>query len=284
MGNDTIGRATLDGLIVKQDFISNGPLALHGIAVDENYIYWTSIGYSAIGRANLDGTQPNNFWIGNNPSIIEYPNGVTVSKTHIYWTNSHSTIGRANLDGSNPEVWITGQGLELTPPYGIGIHGDFIYWGNHFYGQIGRSKLDGNEYTPHWLETSQNVIYIVFSSYKYVFDGFFSPIDNLPTVNKANAGQAIPVKWKLTDKNGVPISDPASFKSITSYAVNCANFNGDPTSAVDEYAAGNSGLQYQGDGWWQFNWKTPKTYKGTCRTMKLTLDDGSVHTASFSFK
>ena len=50
----------------------------------------------------------------------------------------------------------------------------------------------------------------------YVFTGFFQPIDNLPTVNKANAGQTIPVKWRITDYNGVGISTPASFVSITS--------------------------------------------------------------------
>ena len=119
---------------------------------------------------------------------------------------------------------------------------------------------------------------------KYDFEGFLSPIDNLPTVNQAKAGQAIPVKWRITDKNGLPISDPASFINITSYRVDCSSFAGDPTNYVEEVAAGSSGLQYIGNGWWQFNWKTSKTYKGQCRTMKLTLDDKSEHTASFSFK
>jgi len=118
----------------------------------------------------------------------------------------------------------------------------------------------------------------------YTFKGFFSPIDNPPTVNKANAGQTIPVKWRLTDKNGLAVSDPASFKSLTSYGVNCATFGGATTDEVEEYAAGSSGLQYKGDGWWQYNWKTAKAYSGTCRTMKLTLGDNSVYTASFSFK
>ena len=118
----------------------------------------------------------------------------------------------------------------------------------------------------------------------YTFDGFLSPIENSPVVNKATAGQAIPVKWRITDKKGLPIADPKSFVNITSYSVNCATFSGDPTNEVQESAAGSSGLQYLGDGWWQFNWKTPKTYKGQCRTMKLTLDDKSEHTVSFSFK
>jgi hypothetical protein len=31
---------------------------------------------------------------------------------------------------------------------------------------------------------------------QYAFTGFFAPVDNVPVVNKANAGQAIPVKWR----------------------------------------------------------------------------------------
>ena len=30
------------------------------------------------------------------------------------------------------------------------------------------------------------------------FDGFFAPVDNQPTTNKAKAGQTIPMKWKLS--------------------------------------------------------------------------------------
>ena len=117
-----------------------------------------------------------------------------------------------------------------------------------------------------------------------VFSGFFSPIDNLPIVNAAKSGQAVPVKWRVTDADGMPISDPASFKTVSSYPVSCSNFTGDPVSSVEEYASGSSGLQYSGDGYWQFNWKTAKTYAGQCRTMVLTLGDGSTHEADFKFK
>ena len=34
----------------------------------------------------------------------------------------------------------------------------------------------------------------------------------------------------------------------------------------------------------QFNWNTDPAYQGTCRSLVLTLGDGSVHTASFDFK
>jgi hypothetical protein len=116
----------------------------------------------------------------------------------------------------------------------------------------------------------------------YNFTGFFSPIDNLPVVNKANAGQTIPVKWRITDYNGVGISDPASFVSLTSGSTTC--FPGDPIDVIETYS-GSSGLQYLGDGNWQFNWKTPKSYAGQCRTMRLNLADGDQdRIAHFQFK
>jgi hypothetical protein len=110
-------------------------------------------------------------------------------------------------------------------------------------------------------------------SVNYVFDGFFQPIDMIP-VNVAKAGQAVPVKWRLTDGNGVAISDPASFVALRSRLVTCSDAPG-VSDAVEEYAAGGSGLSYQGGGYWQFNWKTLKTYAGTCRAMWVQFDDGT---------
>jgi len=114
------------------------------------------------------------------------------------------------------------------------------------------------------------------------FTGFFAPIDNLPIVNKANAGQTIAVKWRITDSNGVGISDPSSFVSITSGSTTCSP--SDPIDVIETYS-GNSGLQYQGNGNWQFNWKTLKSYAGQCRVMRLNLADGNTsRIAEFRFK
>lgn len=114
----------------------------------------------------------------------------------------------------------------------------------------------------------------------YNFSGFFQPIDNaLP--NSAKAGSSIPVKWRLTDADGLGISDPASFVGLFSNTATGA-CSGTP-DAIEEYA-GSSGLQYLGDGYWQFNWKTPKSYAGQCRTMRLDLLGGQSKTAGFTFK
>jgi len=114
----------------------------------------------------------------------------------------------------------------------------------------------------------------------YNLFGFFAPVDNLPLLNSAKAGQAIPIKWRLTGANGIAISDPASFVSVSSSLGGLCGGSEDP---VETYA-GSSGLQYLGDGYWQFNWKTPKGYFGQCRTMTLTLSDGTTLDAYFKFK
>jgi hypothetical protein len=121
-------------------------------------------------------------------------------------------------------------------------------------------------------------------TFPYSFSGFFSPIANYPVPNAVNAGQAVPIKWGLTDVSGAAISDPGSFVSITSYPMSCTGSTGNPQNAVTESAAGASGLQYIGNGNWQFNWKTPKSYGSTCRMMVLTLEGGTQVTAVFHFK
>jgi hypothetical protein len=83
--------------------------------------------------------------------------------------------------------------------------------------------------------------------------------------------------------DGVPIEDPASFVGLYSYAVPCDG--GEPSLAVQEEAAGNSGLQYMGDGYWQFNWKTPKDYANSCRMMYVKFNSTAESPAiKFKFK
>jgi hypothetical protein len=118
----------------------------------------------------------------------------------------------------------------------------------------------------------------------YTFAGFFSPVDNLPVINSAKAGSAIPTKWRLTDAAGNGISDAASFTSFTSYTVACGAWSTAITDPVPEDYSGNSGLQYLGNGNWQWNWKTPKDYVNQCRVARVTLNDGSIHEYYVKFK
>ena len=109
---------------------------------------------------------------------------------------------------------------------------------------------------------------------QYVFKGFKPPV-RMGVANKANAGQAIPLKWMLTDAKGKIIKDKASFVAVKSYQVDCTSLAGDVTTAVIENGPGKSGLKLTG-GYWHFNWKTPKAYAGTCRKMFVAFQGGQM--------
>jgi hypothetical protein len=120
-------------------------------------------------------------------------------------------------------------------------------------------------------------------SLSYVFQGFFAPIDNTnqPLWNAANAGQTVPAKWRLL-QNGFPVSD-AELITIYTFDLNCASGLSFETP-IEEYAAGSSGLQYKGDGNWQLNWRTPKSYARTCKRFFVQAPDGTRIWADFKFK
>ena len=42
--------------------------------------------------------------------------------------------------------------------------------------------------------------------------------------------------------------------------------------------------QNLGNGYYPFNWKTSKSYAGSCKTLLLNLGDGTSRTAAFQFK
>jgi serine protease AprX len=116
----------------------------------------------------------------------------------------------------------------------------------------------------------------------YKFTGFSQPVDDGNVLNVANAGRVIPLKWRLTDANGTPVTN---LKSVKLNAASLACPLRETADQVEEYAAGASGLQNLGDGYYQFNWATPKTYANSCKTAKLDLGEGSgwEHTAQFQF-
>ena len=113
----------------------------------------------------------------------------------------------------------------------------------------------------------------------YGFGGFQAPVDVLPRVNEAKAGSVIPLKWRLTDADGHPVSDPASFVSATFRRQSCEAGTYDPI----EFTSPSAGLKYQGNGEWHLGWQTAKSWKG-CGELELRFVDGSVQRAAFKFK
>jgi hypothetical protein len=115
----------------------------------------------------------------------------------------------------------------------------------------------------------------------FSFDGFFSPIENPPTVNVATAGKAIPVKFSLGGDHGLQIFDTGSPGSALIACDSTA-----PLDAVEEtVASGSSGLSFDAaTGVYTYVWKTKKPWAGTCRQLLVRLIDGSVHRATFKFR
>jgi hypothetical protein len=114
----------------------------------------------------------------------------------------------------------------------------------------------------------------------YQFVGFTSPVDNPQVLNKAKAGQAIPFKWRLLDANNDPVGDLSSV-SATVATLNCSLAT--TADSLEEYATGSSGLQNLGNGYYQWNWKSPTSYANSCKTFKLDLGEASPRTALFQF-
>jgi hypothetical protein len=117
----------------------------------------------------------------------------------------------------------------------------------------------------------------------FQFTGFLAPVDSPPVLNIARAGQVIPLKWRLTDASGNPVT------GLTDAAVTAAPWiceAGTGGDSIEAYAESSSDLQYLGDGYYQWNWKTSKSYANSCKVLSLDLGEGagSVHTALFQFK
>ena len=76
---------------------------------------------------------------------------------------------------------------------------------------------------------------------------------------------------------------------LSSSIVDCATLSGDEAT-LDAYAAGASELQNLGDGYYQWNWATQRGWAGSCRQLRLSLEDAEPsgvmvnRVADFEFK
>jgi hypothetical protein len=113
----------------------------------------------------------------------------------------------------------------------------------------------------------------------YILTGFADPVDN-DAINLITAGRTVPLKFHVAGSDGDPITDLAAV-AVTVTTLPCEL--GTSADQIEEYTAGNSGLQNLGDGYYQYNWKTPKSYKNSCKLLALDIGDGVPHTAQFHF-
>jgi len=85
-----------------------------------------------------------------------------------------------------------------------------------------------------------------------------------------------------TDANGNPVTNLTNV-AVTAQALACPL--GSTADQIEEYASGSSGRLNQGDGYYQYNWKAPKNYAKSCKTLLLDLGEGPgmERTAQFQF-
>ncbi len=112
---------------------------------------------------------------------------------------------------------------------------------------------------------------------EYPFGGFLSPVRNAPELNSANAGSALPVKFSLTGDRGLAF---LAAGSPSSRQIDCSS-----KAALGSATQISSSVSYDAAAdFYQFNWKTAKSWTGTCRELTVALDDASAHVAYFRFR
>jgi hypothetical protein len=202
-----------------------------------------------------------------NPMSLSLP--VTVTATVDDTNTGGSNIASAvfTVNGSDPVdmtgAFNTGPMITVTGTFTPTLQGDntICVQGTDTAGNTGLAACE--------IFTAQSI---------YTFKGFMPPVKMAG--NKAQAGQTVPLKWKLTmTADGKPVSDPTAFVGVMSYSVDCTTLVGDSTTAVAEKGPGKGKAavaRYLGGGKWIFNWKTPKTYAASCRMMFVEFSDGSM--------
>ena len=115
----------------------------------------------------------------------------------------------------------------------------------------------------------------------YSFTGFFQPVDNLPTLNVASAGSAIPVKFSLGGNQGLNIF-AAGYPASSPIQCDAS----EPGAAIEETVnAGGSSVSYDAaTGQYTYVWKTQRAWKGTCRMLVVGLSDNNQYLAKFRFR
>jgi hypothetical protein len=306
----SVKQANIDGS-GEATLIPGGVTSAWGVGLDSNYVYYTNIAGTSIGRKNrstgaLDqvlvsgtGLQPAAvaananyiYWAasgdgkigranldgsGVNADFItgiNDPRAIALDGSHIYWTsNGSNKIGRANLDGTGPN----GSFIAANSPSGVAVDGSYIYWTNFSPRSIGRANLDGTG-------VDQNFIAISGNAPAIAVDGRATP----PTLS-IDSGPTGPTS------NNAPTF---GFTAQAGSAVTCSIDHGSPSYGLCSGPASHAPATALADGDWTFHVKADLgAGNSTERTREFTVDttppettitsgpEGTIDSADASFE
>jgi hypothetical protein len=112
-----------------------------------------------------------------------------------------------------------------------------------------------------------------------VLSAFRAPVSN-DGLNRARAGQAVPLKFSLGGDYGLDI-----FASgYPSSGVLACDLGGGVSDVIGTSTAGSSALWYDAESdTYTYVWKTDRSWADSCRRLTVRLADGQERTADFSF-
>lgn len=115
----------------------------------------------------------------------------------------------------------------------------------------------------------------------FLFEGYLAPMQNDPVFNLVTAGSRVPMRFKLPDRLGSYVSDPAIMDNFAVASERCLS----NVVPLNDTATGGPGLSFDSaTSTYTYNWDTDASWAGTCRNVKLRLIDGSRHTLMFKFQ
>jgi alpha-tubulin suppressor-like RCC1 family protein len=113
----------------------------------------------------------------------------------------------------------------------------------------------------------------------YGFNGYSTPVQNPGVLNVFKAGRSIPLKWRVLDAQGSPVTNLSS-ASVAAIAIGCTAAT---ENRISLYGGSNGQLQNLGNGYYQLDWMAASSLRGACRRLELDLGDGVIHPALFKF-
>lgn len=122
----TIHSVSEDGEIASHPTGVEGRIA--GLAVDDQYLYFTAYEAGRVGRIPVDGGAPFNIASGQSK-----PRGIALDEKYVYWTNIGDpdaatpvpgSVARATFAGADRKTLADGQ----NGAYGVAVDAERVYW------------------------------------------------------------------------------------------------------------------------------------------------------------